>query len=187
MSFEINATARSVQGTGASRRLRRAGRTPAVVYGAGQDAVAIELDHNDVFYKLRNEAFHSSVLSLSVEGKAEKVVLRSAQFHPFKPLVLHVDFQRVAEDQAIKVKVPFHFINGEISPGVKLNGCIVARLMTEAEVSCLPSQLPEFIEVDLGHLEKDQAIHLSEVTLPEGVSFVSLGRNEDLAIAAVRK
>lgn len=187
MSYEIIATARSVQGTGASRRLRGAGRTPAVVYGAGQAAVSIELEHNTVFHQLRHESFHSSVLNLTIDGVTEPVLLRNVQFHPFKPLVVHVDFLRVAADALITMKVPFHFLNADIAPGVKVGGGRISHVLNEAEVVCLPSALPEYLEVNVGGLELGQSIHLSEIALPAGVQFTSLARNEDLSVAVAVK
>jgi large subunit ribosomal protein L25 len=185
MNIEINATPRTVQGTGASRRLRRAGRVPGVLYGGGQTAAPIELDHKELYFSLKNEAFHSSILSLNLDGKKEQVLLRDYQMHPFKPLVLHVDFQRVSQTEKIHVKVPLHFINEDIAPGVKLSGGNVSHILTEVEVSCLPKDLPEFIEVDLGNLTAGHSVHLSEIPLPKGVGFVALAKGEDLAVATI--
>jgi len=153
MHIEINASKRATQGTGASRRLRRAGRVPGIVYGGGADAQAVDLDHKELFFALKNEAFHASVLDLNLEGAKQSVLLRDYQMHPYKPLVLHVDFQRVDATHKIHVKVPLHFINADIAPGVKLGGGVVNHILTEADVTCLPSALPEYIEVDLGKLE----------------------------------
>ncbi len=185
MQIEINASKRDTQGTGASRRLRRAGRVPGVVYGGGQAACSIDLNHKDLYFGLKNEAFHSSVLTLNLDGAKESVLLRDFQMHPYKPLVLHIDFQRVEAGHKIHMKVPLHFVNAEIAPGVKLAGGVVSHLMTEAEVLCMPDSLPEFIEVDLSNLDSGQTIHLSDLTLPAGVEFASLARGEDHGVANI--
>jgi large subunit ribosomal protein L25 len=185
MQIEINASKRDTQGTGASRRLRRAGRVPGIIYGGTQDAQSVDLNHKDLYFGLKNEAFHSSVLSLNLDGVKESVLLRDFQMHPYKPLVLHIDFQRVDANQKIHMKVPLHFKNAELAPGVKLSGGVVSHIMTEAEVLCLPGLLPEFIEVDLSNLESGQTIHLSDLVLPEGVEFASLSRGEDHGVANI--
>ena len=185
MSIEMNAMKRDAQGTGASRRLRRAGRVPGIVYGGGSVAQAVDLNHKELYFGLKNEAFHSSVLTLNIDGAKEPVLLRDFQMHPYKPLVLHIDFQRVDANQKIHMKVPLHFVNSEVAPGVKLAGGVVSHLMTEAEVQCLPSALPEFIEVDLSKLEAGQTIHLSDLPLPAGVEFSSLSRGEDQGVANI--
>jgi large subunit ribosomal protein L25 len=187
MSIEINAVKRDVKGTGASRRLRRAGNVPGVVYGAGKSAVNLEVNHKDLFLQFRHEAFHASILSLNLDGKKEDVLLRDFQMHPVRNTIQHIDFQRVSATEKIHVKVPFHFLNGEIAPGVKLGGGIVAHIMTEAEVSCLPKDLPEFLEVDLANLEIGSSVHLSQITLPKGVEFVQLAHDNDAAVAAIAK
>jgi large subunit ribosomal protein L25 len=187
MSIEINAVKRDVKGTGASRRLRRAGNVPGVVYGAGKPAVNLEVNHKDLFLQFRHESFHASILSLNLDGKKEDVLLRDFQMHPVRNTIQHIDFQRVSATEKIHVKVPFHFLNADIAPGVKLEGGIVAHIMTEAEVSCLPKDLPEFIEVELGALEIGQSVHLSQVTLPKGVEFVQLAHGNDAAVAAIAK
>jgi large subunit ribosomal protein L25 len=187
MSIEINAVKRDVKGTGASRRLRRAGNVPGVVYGAGKPAVNLEVNHKDLFLQFRHESFHASILSLNLDGKKEDVLLRDFQMHPVRNTIQHIDFQRVSATEKIHVKVPFHFLNGEIAPGVKLGGGIVAHIMTEAEVSCLPKDLPEFLEVDLANLEIGHSVHLSQITLPKGVEFVQLAHDNDAAVAAIAK
>ncbi|MGQ0443245.1 MAG: 50S ribosomal protein L25/general stress protein Ctc [Methylophilaceae bacterium] len=187
MSIEINAVKRDAKGTGASRRLRRAGNVPGVVYGGNKTAVPVELNHKELFLQFRHEAFHASILSLNLDGKKEDVLLRDYQMHPVRNTIQHVDFQRVSATEKIHVKVPFHFVNAEIAPGVKLGGGIVAHIMTEAEVICLPKDLPEFIEVDLAALELGQSVHLSQVTLAKGVEFVQLAHDNDAAIAAIAK
>ena len=187
MSIEINAVKRDVKGTGASRRLRRAGTVPGVVYGAGKAAVNLEVNHKELFLQFRHESFHASILSLNLDGKKEDVLLRDFQMHPVRNTIQHIDFQRVSATEKIHVKVPFHFINGEIAPGVKLGGGIVAHIMTEAEVSCFPKDLPEFLEVDLGALEIGNSVHLSQITLAAGVEFVQLAHGNDAAVAAIAK
>ena len=187
MSIEINAVKRDVKGTGASRRARRAGNVPGVVYGAGKDAVNIEMNTKELFLQFRHEAFHASILSLNLDGKKENVLLRDFQMHPVRNTIQHMDFQRVSANEKIHVKVPFHFLNAETAPGVKIGGGIVAHILTEAEVSCLPKDLPEFIEVDLGALEIGNSVHLSQITLPKGVEFVALAHSNDAAVAAIAK
>ncbi len=182
--MDIQITQRSLQGTGASRRLRRDGRVPGILYGAGQTAMAIELDHNDLYHKLRQEAFHASVLNLNLEGTLQPALLRDVQMHPFKKIVLHVDFQRVDVNSKIHMKVPVHFINGENSPAVKLSGAIISHIMNEVEVLCLPSQLPEFIEVDLSALTLAHPIHLADLKVAEGIEFAALTKGENLPVVA---
>lgn len=182
MSFEVNATARQLQGTGASRRLRRTGKVPAIVYGADKPAANIELDHNSLVQQLRKEAFHASILTLQIDGAKEQVLLRDVQVHPWKQMIMHVDFQRVNPNEKVHVKVPLHFINGDVAPGVKLSGGNITHIFNEAEVSCLPKDLPEFIEVDLSGLQAGHSLHLSQVSLPPGVEFTA--RSGDTAVAA---
>ena len=183
MKIEINATTRKTQGTGASRRLRKAGLVPGVVYGSG-DAVMIEMDHNDLYYKLRSEAFHASVLTLNLDGKAESVQLRAFENHPFRQQVMHVDFQRVDMNQKIHIKVPLHFINEEIAPGVKTGGGKISHVMIEADVTCLPADLPAFIEVDLGGLQLGHSVHLGDLKLPKGVELSAHGAHTAEAVVA---
>lgn len=187
MSIEINAVKRDVKGTGASRRLRRAGNVPGVVYGGGKDAVNLEINHKELFLQFRHEAFHASILNLNLDGKKESVLLRDYQMHPVRNTIQHIDFQRVSATEKIHVKVPFHFMNAEIAPGVKLGGGIVAHVLTEAEVSCLPKDLPEFIEVDLANLEIGHSVHLSQIKLPKGAEFVQLAHGNDAAVASIAK
>jgi large subunit ribosomal protein L25 len=185
MQIEINAKKREAQGTGASRRLRRAGNVPGIIYGGGKDAVSIELNHKDLFLQFRHEAFHSSILNLNLDGKKEQVLLRDYQLHPVRNDIAHIDFQRVSSTEKIHVKVPLHFVNAEIAPGVKLQHGIVTHIQTEADVSCLPKDLPEFIEVDLANLNAGHSVHLSEIKLPKGVEFVQLGHGDDAAVASI--
>jgi large subunit ribosomal protein L25 len=183
--MKVVATTRNTQGTGASRRLRRAGKVPGIVYGSSAEPANIELDHNDLFHALRKEAFHSSILDLELDGSATvNVLLRDVQYHPFKQQVLHIDFQRVAADVKIHVKVPLHYINAETSPAVKLSANVVSHVMNDIEVVCLPKDLPEFIEVDLANLEAQGTVHVSDLKLPEGVSVSPLA-DEVVATASM--
>ena len=185
MQIEINASKREAQGTGASRRLRRAGRVPGIVYGAGLAAQSVDLDHKELYFALKNEAFHSSVLSMNLDGARETVLLRDFQMHPYKPLVLHVDFQRIDATHKVHLKVPLHFVNADVAPGVKLGGGVVNHILTEVDVSCLPGALPEFIEVDLGKLEAGQSLHLSDLKLPAGVELTALSRGDDHGVVNI--
>jgi large subunit ribosomal protein L25 len=185
MQIEVNARKRTKQGTGASRRLRREGKTPGIVYGGKQPAVVIELDHNALFHQLREEAFHASVLTLNLEGAKEQVLLRAVNMHPFRMEVQHIDFQRVQADVQIQMKVPLHFINAEISPGVKLSGGIVSHVMSELQIRCLPAVLPEFIEVDLKDMALGNIVHVRDLVLPKGVEAVLHG-GENPPVAVVQ-
>lgn len=185
MEIEVIAAKRELQGTGASRRLRHAGKVPGIVYGGEAAPVQIELDHNALYHALRKEAFHASVLTLNVDGAKESVLLRDSQWHPYRQQVLHVDFQRVVKGQKIHVKVPLHFVNAETCPGVKTGGGKPHHIMTEIEVQCLPRDLPEFIEVDMGKMEVDTAIHANQLVLPKGVELVAHIHAEDPTVASV--
>jgi large subunit ribosomal protein L25 len=184
MKIEIKADKRSVQGTGASRRLRRESKVPGILYGAGKDALPIELDHKDLWFKLKMEAFHASILDMSVAGETSQVLLRDYQMHPFRPMILHADFQRVDANKKIHMKVPLHFVNAEISPGVKVAGGIAQHVMNELEIRCLPKDLPEFITVDLANLQAGHSLHLSGITLPAGVEADVL-KGEDPTVATI--
>ncbi len=181
--MKVIAYTRAEIGSGASRRLRAAGMAPGIVYGGNSKPVNIKLDHNALFYALKREAFHSSILDLDIDGKEEKVLLRDFQVHAYKPLVLHVDFQRVDPNQKITVKVPLHFLNEEASPAAKSG--VVHHAVTELEISCLPGNLPSFIEVDLANLDVGQAIHLSDLKLPEGVAATSHDGSQPIVTATV--
>lgn len=185
MQVEFKATQRVEQGTGASRRLRRAGRIPGIIYGANSDAVPISLDHNELYHLLKKETFHASVLSLDLDGAKQNVVLRDSQWHPYKQQVLHLDFQRVAADQKLRLKVPLHFANGDISPAVKFGSCIISHTITELDVECLPANLPEFIEIDLKDLETNESVHISQITLPAGVELVAHGEGDPVVATAL--
>jgi len=166
---------RAKQGTGASRRLRISGKTPGIVYGGTAEPQLIEIDHNALWHALKKEAFHSSVLDMEVAGKTSKVLLRDVQYHPFKQLVLHIDFQRVDAKTKLHMKVPLHFSGAEESPAVKVDKCMVNPVVNELDVTCMPSDLPEFIAVDLSKLEKGSSLTLKNIKLPKGVSAVIRG------------
>jgi large subunit ribosomal protein L25 len=184
MAIEISARKREAQGTGASRRLRRSGKVPGILYGGDKDAVNIEIDHQALFLQLRNERFHASILTLDLGGQKEQVLLRAVNMHPYRPLVQHIDFQRVSKDKKIHMKVPLHFVNAESSPGVKEQGGVVSHVLNELDITCLPDDLPEFVEVDLGGLSVGNSIHARQLTLPKGVEAV-LSKGADPVIATV--
>ena len=184
MAIEIVARKREMQGTGPARRLRRQGRVPGIVYGGEQGPVNIELDHKDLYLNLRNERFHASILSLEVAGAKEQVLLRSVTMHPYRPQVEHVDFQRVQKNKKLHMKVPLHFVNAEKSPGVKDQGGVVSHVLNEIDITCLPDDLPEFVEVDLGNLAVGNSIHARDLKLPNGVEL-SLGKAENPVVATV--
>ncbi|HEY5929368.1 MAG TPA: 50S ribosomal protein L25/general stress protein Ctc [Burkholderiales bacterium] len=184
--MEVNAMPRSLQGTGASRRLRGEAKVPGILYGGEQPAQNIELDHNSLFHQLKQEAFHASILSMNLDGKKDRVLLRDVQMHPWKQMILHVDFQRVSANKKIHMKVPLHFINADLAPGVKTGGGIVSHVMNEIDITCLPDALPEFIEVDLQTLELGTSVHLGDLKIPEGVESVQLVRGDDAVVATVQ-
>ena len=173
---------RKLQGTGASRRLRLADKVPGIVYGAGTPAM-IELDHNALFHALKKEAFHSTILEMELGGKTEQVLLRDYQLHPFRQIVLHIDFQRVDATTKITKKVPLHFINEENSPAVKTDSCLVNHVVTELRIQCLASKLPEFLTVDLANLTKGQAMHVSDLKLAEGITVVTQGKPNPVIVS----
>ena len=181
--MKVIAFARKEQGTGASRRLRIAGQTPGIIYGGTSAPVSISLDHNALYHALKKETFHSSILDLEIDGKVEQVLLRDFQVHAYKQLVLHADFQRVDASQKIHVKVPLHFINADVSPAVKLASGIISHVMSDLDITCLPKDLPEFVEVDLGSLEVGNSIHLADIKLPNGVTAVIHGGEDNPTIA----
>ncbi len=187
MQFEVIASARSVQGSGASRRLRRAGTVPGIVYGGEAAPVAIETHHNDLLLKMKKEAFHSSIINLVIDGKKEQVLLRDYQTHAYKQLILHVDFQRVDATHELHIKVPLHFVNEENAPGVKLGGGLVNHVTTELDIHCLAKDLPEFIEVDLGAMKVGENIHASQIKLPAGVALVKHGEEDPIVAGIVGK
>jgi large subunit ribosomal protein L25 len=176
---------RTKQGTGASRRLRNTGKTPGIVYGGEGQPQLIELDHNALWHALKKEAFHSTILEMELGGKTGKVLLRDVVYHPFRPQVQHVDFQRVDAKTKLHMKVPFHYVKAEESQAVKLEHCVVNHVMSELDISCLPADLPEFIEVDLSGLKKGQSLHLSEIKLPKGVTAVTHGKKDPVLVSVV--
>ena len=184
MKIEINARKREAQGTGASRRLRRSGNVPGIVYGGSGEAVTIELNHKELYQHLTNERFHASILSLKLDGAAEDVLLRAFNMHPYKGHVQHIDFQRVSKDKKIHMKVPLHFVNAEVSPGVKERGGIPNHVMNDLDVTCLPDDLPVFIEVDMGSLTIGHSVHVNELKLPKGVEAV-LHKGENPVVATI--
>ncbi|QDZ29055.1 50S ribosomal protein L25/general stress protein Ctc [Noviherbaspirillum sp. UKPF54] len=171
--MKVVAFPRTEQGSGASRRLRKAGQTPGIIYGGTAAPVAIALDHNALYHALKKEAFHSSILDMEIDGKVEKVLLRDFQVHAFKQIVMHADFQRVDANQKLHVKVPLHFVNAEVSPAVKLSSAVISHVMNELDITCLPGDLPEFIEVDLSKVEAGASVHLNDLQLPKGVSAIA--------------
>jgi large subunit ribosomal protein L25 len=188
MAIEVVAQTRKGQGTGASRRLRRSGKVPGILYGGKKPAVTIELDHNPLYHQLRNEKFHASILTLALDGAKEQVLLRAVNMHPFKMEVQHIDFQRVSADEKIHVKVPLHFVNAEKSPAIKEQGGLITHVLNEMDIRCLPADLPEFIEVDLSLLAVGHSIHVRDLGLPKGVELALRGaENPTVASAQVPK
>jgi large subunit ribosomal protein L25 len=183
--MDVIAFERSAQGTGASRRLRRAGKTPGIVYGTGEPQL-VELDHNALFHALRKEAFHASILNLKVgeNGASQQVLLRDVQYHPFKPLVLHVDFLRIDASKVLHTKVPLHYLNQESSPAVKLSGGVITHVLYDLEIVCLPAVLPEFVEVDLANFLLGQSLHAKDVKLPTGVTLAPALAQENPVIVS---
>jgi large subunit ribosomal protein L25 len=184
MKIEISASKREAQGTGASRRLRNAGKVPGIVYGGDKGPVNVEFDHKELYQNLTREAFHASILTLKLDGTPEQVLLRAFNMHPFKRQVQHVDFQRVSKDKKIHMKVPLHFVNAEVSPGVKVQGGVASHVMNDIDVTCFPDDLPEFIEVDLGNLSVGNSIHARDLVLPKGVETL-LHKGENPVVATV--
>lgn len=185
----IAASGRKDEGKGASRRLRRTGQVPAILYGAKQAPASIQILHNTIWLASQHEWFYSAILDLEIDGQVQKVLLRDLQRHPFRPQILHIDFQRVSENEAVHVKVPLHFLNQEKSPAGKTSGVVITHELNEVEISCLPKDLPEFIEVDLSALKEGDVVHLSQLALPAGVSIpeLKLGKEHDLAIVIARQ
>ncbi len=186
---EIPAESRTDEGKGASRRLRHTGKVPAIVYGGSDAPANIQLDHNTVWLASHNEWFYSAILDLNLNGNAQKVLLRDMQRHPFKPQLLHLDFQRVDENKAIRIRVPLHFLNQEKSPAGKMAGVLISHALTDIEISCLPKNLPEFISVDLGELAVGDIVHISDLKLPEGVEVpeLRLGKEHDAAVVTAQE
>ncbi len=181
VDFTLNAELRNEQelGKAFSRRLRKMGKVPAVMYGGGEEPVSITLDHNKLLHSLEQEAIYSHILTVDVAGKSQRAILRDLQRHPYKPTILHMDLLRVREDVAINVHVPLHFLNEDTCPGVKLDGGVASHNIVEIEISCLPKDLPEFIEVDVAELKLNDSLHLSDIKVAEGVTIVELSHGED--------
>ena len=187
MQFEIIAQARTLQGSGASRRLRAAGKVPGIIYGGEATPQAIEVDHNTLLLNLKKEAFHASILTVVLDGQKQQVLLRDTQVHAYKPLVLHVDFQRVDATHELHMMVPLHYTNEEAGVGVRLNNGLVNHVQTEVEVHCLAKDLPEFITVDLGAMNVGDNIHASQLALPAGVKLVQHGSDDPILVSIVAK
>ena len=185
MQFNLTATKRDAKGSGASRRLRHTGNTPAIIYGNDKPALQVTLDHNGLYHALRKEAFHSSVLNIDVEGTKEAVILRDVQWHPFRQLILHVDFQRVDTTHAIHIKLPVHFVNADVCPGVKVHGGVASHTITELDIKGLVADLPAFIEIDLKDLDAGAALHLKDVKLPKGVELAHATDGDKVAASIV--
>lgn len=184
--FELNAELREARGKAASRRLRRAGQIPAILYGAGKEPVALQLNHNEMLQHLALEAFYSHVLTLNYGGNnRERVVLKDLQRHPFKPRLLHIDLLRIDENEKISMRVPLHFGNEDKCVGVKQQGGIISHLMTEVEITCLPKHLPEYIEVDVAAVKVGTSLHLSDLQVPEGVEIAALMHGADQPVFSV--
>ncbi|SCZ57916.1 50S ribosomal protein L25/general stress protein Ctc [Thiohalomonas denitrificans] len=188
VNFNLTAEVRSDKGKGASRRLRRTGKMPAILYGTGQEPTSIVVDHDKLMHNLEHEAFYSHVLTITVDGKEESAVLKDLQRHPAKNQLIHADFQRVSANEKLRMHVPLHFIGEDIAPGVKIGSGLVTHTLTDVEVLCLPKDLPEYIEADLSRLELGQSLHLSELIVPEGVELVELmhGAGHDLPVAQIQ-
>ncbi|MBS1170525.1 MAG: ribosomal subunit protein [Burkholderiaceae bacterium] len=185
--MKITAFARTEQGTGASRRLRNAGMTPGIVYGGSKEPANIKLDHNALFHALKRESFHSTIHEIEIDGATEQVMLRDFQMHAYKPLVMHIDFQRIDPAQKITTRVPLHFVNADVSPAVKQGGSSVHYAASAIDISCLPKDLPEFITVDLSEIKSSQMVYLGDVVLPEGVTAVANDKKQAIASATKAK
>lgn len=187
MQIEFNAKKRDMQGTSASRRLRRANRVPGILYGGPDKPQAIDIDHNELYQHLRKEAFHSAVLTANVDGAKQMCLLRDVQWHAYRQIILHVDFQRIDAAHKIHQKVPLHFVNAEIAPGVKTQGGMVQHILTELDVRCLPKDLPGFIEADLKDLSIGQSIHLSQLAIPAGVEITHHGEGDPVVATIIMR
>jgi len=185
MKIEVTAFPRGQQGSGASRRLRVGGRVPGIIYGAGREARNVELDHHTLLRQLKREAFHASILDLTLDGEKIPVLLRDYQMHPWREQVMHVDFQRVDKNRKIHMEIPLHFINADICPGVKTGGGVVQHTLNELDIQCLPDDLPEFIEVDLANMQLNDTLHLNDLVMPRGVEPMSRLKHENPAVVSV--
>jgi large subunit ribosomal protein L25 len=185
MKIEINAVLREAKGTGASRRLRHEGKVPGVLYGGKDDVKSIELNAKDLFMQFKHEAFHASILTLNLDGKKESVLLRDYQMHPVRNNIQHIDLQRIDENKKLSVKIPFHFLNEDVAPGVKLEGGVVSHIMVDVDISCLPKDLPTYIEVDMIALSIGDSIRLSDIKVPEGVELTTLSEDNDPTVTSI--
>ena len=185
MKIEINAVLRGAKGTGASRRLRHEGKVPGVLYGGKDDVKSIELNAKDLFMQFKHEAFHASILTLNLDGKKESVLLRDYQMHPVRNNIQHIDLQRIDENKKLSVKIPFHFLNEDVAPGVKLEGGVVSHIMVDVDISCLPKDLPTYIEVDMIALSIGDSIRLSDIKVPEGVELTTLSEDNDPTVTSI--
>ena len=185
--FNLIAEMRDDQGKGASRRLRRQGKVPAVIYGAGRDPRNLMFDHNKVLRQLDDPSFYSSILNIKVGEKSRAAIVKDIQRHPSKKQIIHIDLQRIVEDEQIKMQIPIHYLGEEDAVGVKIGGGTVTKLMTELEISCLPKDLPEFLEVDISELELDQMLNVSDISLPEGVEISDIIKEQDQAIVSIQE
>jgi large subunit ribosomal protein L25 len=181
--MKVVATTRNTQGTSASRSLRRANKVPGIIYGGKGQPVNIEIEHNPLFHSLRKEKFHASILDMELDGRSEKVLLRDFQMHPYRPIVLHIDFQRVTDDQKIHMSVPLHYVNQEHSPAVKESGGLISHILSEVDIACLPKDLPEFIEIDLSELRAHETIRVRDLKLPAGVTPVLKGKENPVVVS----
>jgi large subunit ribosomal protein L25 len=181
--MKVVANSRNAQGTSASRRLRHGNKVPGILYGGGGPPTAIEVDHNPLFHSLRKEKFHASILDMELDGRNEQVLLRDYQMHPYRPLVMHVDFQRVSADKPVHVRIPLHFVGQENSPAVKLSGALIGHVLQEVDIACLPKDLPEFIEVDLSGLTAQDTIKVRDLKLPSGVKAVLKGKENPVVVS----
>jgi large subunit ribosomal protein L25 len=186
VDFNITAESRADVGKGASRRLRKQNKVPGIMYGSRKDPQSILIDHDHLMHHLEHEAFYSHILTVTVDGKADKAVLKAVQRHPARPKIMHVDFQRVGETDVITMRVPLHFTGGDLAPGVKTEGGIVSHLMSAVEISCMAKDLPEYLEVDISGLHNNQSLHLSDIALPKGVNIPALAQaDHDLPIVSI--
>ncbi|MGE3921143.1 MAG: 50S ribosomal protein L25/general stress protein Ctc [Gammaproteobacteria bacterium] len=184
-NFSVQATIRTETGKAHVRRMRRVEKIPAVLYGAKQDSVSLTLEHSHIKKALENEAFYSHILTLNIDGKAEKAVLRAVERHPYKPKIMHVDFQRISAHEKLTMNVPLHFLNQDQAPGAKQDGGVIAHTITSVEVSCLPDDLPEYLQIDIGEMKLDETKHLSDIKLPKGVEIVALMHNDDKPVVSI--
>lgn len=183
--FEVTASVRHDIGKGASRRLRREEKVPGVVYGGGKEPVSLSLEHKHISKSLENEAFYSHILTLKTGSESERIILKDVQRHPFKPKILHVDFQRVRSDEKLHMNIPLHFVGGDIAPGAKDAGGVISHIMSDVEISCLPDDLPEYIQLDISAMQLNDILHLSDIKLPKGVEILALSHGDDKPVVSI--